>query len=214
MKNNITEAVFILDESGSMGNLTEDTIGGFNSVLESHRSETGSFLVTTVLFSNSSRIIHDRLPIEKVPNLTGRDYCAHGCTALVDAIADAIKHIENIHKYARPEDVPAKTLFLITTDGMENASRKYSSAELKKMITEKQENGWEFVYLAANIDAVETAKHYGIDERNAVNYHNDPLGTSRKFAAMDRAMRLKREDACLADDSDWRLDVDEDFNNR
>ena len=161
-KNNTTELVFILDRSGSMAGLEADTIGGFNAMLEKQKKEDGKCYVSTVLFSNDSSVLHDRLPLEQVAPMTDRDYDVGGCTALLDAVGGAIRHISNIHKYARAEDVPAQTLFVITTDGMENASRRYGADEVRRMIAEKKEQGWEFLFLAANIDAVQTAKRFGI----------------------------------------------------
>ena len=178
MKNNVTELVFILDASGSMAGLEADTIGGFNAMIQRQRKEPGQAYVTTVLFSNSARTIHDRLKLEDVAPLTDRDYVTGGCTALMDAIGGAIRHIADIHKYARPEDVPEHTVFVITTDGMENASHIYSSDRVKAMIAhEKEKYGWEFLFLAANIDAVSTAASVGIGADRAVNYRADGQGT-------------------------------------
>ena len=217
-KNDITEVVFILDRSGSMHHLTADTIGGFNSVIEQQKEGEGTVYVTTVLFNDSSFTLHDRINIKDVPEMTEKEYCTCGCTALIDALGDAIKHIEGIHKYIRPEDVPGKTLFMITTDGLENASHKYSSDEVKKMVSAKQEEGWEFIYFAANIDAVETAARYGIDRRNAVDMHNDSMGTETKFKAMNAAIRYKRtpmyRDCKLSEAPCWREEADKDFESR
>ena len=177
MKKNLTEIVFILDRSGSMSGLEADTIGGFNSMIEKQRKADGEALVSTVLFDNMSEVIHDRVDIRDIKSMTDRDYTARGCTALLDAIGGAIHHIGNVHKYARKEDVPEHTLFVITTDGMENASRRYDSEKIKKMIErQKEKYGWEFLFLGANIDAVETAKHFGIGADRAVNYHSDHNG--------------------------------------
>ena len=193
MKNNITELVFILDASGSMGGLESDTIGGFNAFLEKQRKQEGKCFVTTVIFDNSSRMIHDRVPLEKVQPMTDRDYTAGGCTALLDALGDSIRHIVNIHRYARPEDVPENTVFVITTDGMENASRRFSSEKVKKMIEhEKEKYGWEFLFVAANIDAVETAARYGISGDRAVNYHADSEGTGVVYEALAEAVSAVR----------------------
>ena len=150
MKNNITEIVFILDRSGSMGGLESDTIGGFNSMLRKQKKEEGEAFVSTVLFDHESVVLHDRLPIAQVPEMTDRDYTVRGCTALLDTIGDAVHHIKNIHKYARPEDVPEHTMFVITTDGMENASRRYSSSDIKKLIGKQKKHGWEFLFIGAN----------------------------------------------------------------
>ena len=174
MRKNMTEIVFILDRSGSMSGLETDTIGGFNSMIEKQKKENGEALISTVLFDNVSEVIHDRVPVQKVEPMTDRDYSVRGCTALLDAIGGAIHHIGNVHKYARNEDVPEHTLFVITTDGMENASRRYDSETVKKMIErQKEKYGWEFLFLGANIDAVETAKHFGIGADRAVNYHSE-----------------------------------------
>lgn len=171
MKNNITELVFILDKSGSMAGMESDTIGGFNSMIEKQRKEEGKVFVSTVLFSNTSEVLHDRKSLEEIEPLTEKDYQVGGCTALLDAIGGAINHIGNIHKYARKEDVPEHTIFIITTDGMENASREYNSKKIKDMIKQKEgKEGWEFLFVAANIDAVETAENIGIRKERAANY--------------------------------------------
>ena len=160
MKKNLTELVFILDRSGSMSGLETDVIGGFNSMIAKQKKLDGECLVSCVLFDNEQKVIYDRVPISEVRPMTDKDYELGGCTALVDALGLAVKHIGNIHKYAREEDIPEHTVFVITTDGMENASRIYSSEKVKKMVSKKTEkHGWEFLYLAANIDAVETFKH-------------------------------------------------------
>ncbi|MBQ3075043.1 MAG: VWA domain-containing protein, partial [Clostridia bacterium] len=162
-KNNVTELVFILDRSGSMAGLESDTVGGFNAMIEKQKKQAGSCFVSTVLFDDQSQVLHDRIPLEKVPKMTEKEYFVRGCTALIDAIGGAIHHIGIVHKYARDEDIPAKTLFVITTDGMENASRRYNAEDVRKMIQSKQEKyGWEFLFIGANIDAVETASHFGI----------------------------------------------------
>ena len=210
--NNTTELVFILDRSGSMAGLESDTIGGFNAMLEKQKKQDGACYVSTVLFSNDSRVLHDRLPLEKVQPLTDRDYTVGGCTALLDAIGDAVRHISNIHKYARSEDVPAQTLFVITTDGMENASRRYSADEVRRLISEKKEKGWEFLFLAANIDAVQTARRFGISEDRAVNYHADAIGTKAVYENVSDAIQEAR--CCRPIGSKWRKKLDEDFESR
>ena len=170
MKNDLTELVFILDRSGSMRGLEGDTIGGFNAMIDRQKQQEGEAYVSTILFDNFSEVLHDRVKLSEIGVMTEKDYTVRGCTALMDAIGGAIHHIGNIHKYARPEDVPAHTIFVITTDGMENASRRYSSEMVKRMIErEKQKYGWEFIFMAANIDAAETAACFGIDEQHAVN---------------------------------------------
>lgn len=215
MRKNFTEIVFILDESGSMCNLKSDTIGGFNSLIGKQKSEEGEAVVTTILFSTKSRMLHDRVPLENVAEMTEKDYCPNGCTALFDAVGDAVGHIAKIHKYARPEDVPEHTLFVITTDGMENSSSKYSSADVKKLISRQQEeNGWEFVFLGANIDAAETAESIGIAPETAVDYHCDAVGSAVQFETMCMAVSSVRKGKNLARSSAWRRSADEDFKSR
>ena len=211
--NNITELVFILDRSGSMSGLEADTIGGFNSMLAKQKKQEGRAYVTTVLFDHEIETLHDRIPLRKVKPLTGRDYTVRGCTALLDAIGDTIKHIASIHRYARKEDVPANTMFVITTDGMENASRRYNSEEIKKMIEkEKAKYGWEFLFIGANIDAVETARTYGIAKDRAVNYHADSKGTGVVYEAVSEAVGNMRCSAPIqANGSDK---INNDYNNR
>lgn len=171
MEKGTTELVFILDKSGSMSGMEQDTIGGFNSMIEKQKQLDGKVYVSTVLFSNDSEVLHDRADLKEVKPLTTDDYVVGGCTALLDAIGSAIHHIGNVHKYARKEDVPEKTLFVITTDGMENASHNYSAEQVKSMVRRQQEKyGWEFLFVAANIDAVETAQHIGIRRERAANY--------------------------------------------
>ena len=209
----MTELVFILDRSGSMSGLEQDTIGGFNSMIEKQRREPGEALVSTVLFDNCSDVIHDRVRLDQVPQLTEKDYFVRGCTALIDAIGGAIHHIKNIHKYARREDVPEHTMFVIITDGYENASRKYSSDQVKRMIEhEKEKYGWEFLFIGANIDAVETAKHFGINEDRAVNYHADEKGTEVVYDTVADACCNIR--ACAPLTADWSTAINDDFNNR
>jgi len=190
--NNITELVIIIDKSGSMHGLEEDTIGGVNAFLDEQKKIDGQCFVTTILFDEKSHTLIDREDLREVKALTEKDYKAGGCTALVDSVADAIKHIETIHKYVRKEDVPENTIFFVTTDGLENASHKYSSAELKKMIERKKEEKWEFVFAAANIDAVETAKTYGIDEDKSINYVHDKKGTGVMYSCVSECVSNKR----------------------
>ena len=215
MKKDLTELVFLLDMSGSMEHLTDDTIGGFNSVLKEHAAKEGDVLVTTYLFNNESRMIHDRLPIKDVPVMTASDYRAAGCTALIDALGEAIRHVIGIHRYARKEDIPEHTIFVITTDGMENASHKYSAEHVKQMVTHEQEKyGWEFIFLAANIDAVETAAHYGISRERAVNYKADSSGTEVLYEAVNQAVTAVRTGNSLREDRSWRKRADADFQKR
>ena len=213
MKKNLTELVFILDRSGSMAGLESDTIGGFNAMIEKQRKEEGEALVSTVLFSGESTVIHDRVDIRKVEPLTERQYHVCGCTALVDAIGQAIHHIGNVHKYAREEDRPEHTIFVITTDGMENASHLYTSEEVKAMIEkEKKVYGWEFLFLAANIDAVETAGRFGIGAERAVRFHNDRRGIELNYATVSRTVGRMR--ACEAVGDDWKDEIEADFMGR
>ena len=213
MNNQLTELVFILDRSGSMGGLESDTIGGFNAMIEKQKKEPGEALVSTVLFDDESEVLHDRVPLGKIPKMTDRDYTVRGCTALIDAIGGAIRHVENVHRYLRPEDVPAHTLFIITTDGYENASRRYSSDEVKQMIERKKEAcGWEFLFIGANIDAVETANHFGISADRAVNYVADETGTAKVFGAVSKAAACVRGNAKL--DAAWSEEIDKDYKSR
>ena len=210
--NNITELVFILDRSGSMHGLESDTIGGFNSMLEKQKKEDGKALVSTILFNDKSVVIHDREDISNIRPMSEIDYCAYGSTALLDAIGNAIHHIGNIHKYARREDVPHKTLFIITTDGMENCSRTFTHEKVKQMI-ERQKNkyGWEFIFLGANIDAVGTAKSFGINENRAVNYNCDSIGTQLNYDVLNETITAFRA-SCIRED--WKERIDKDYKIR
>ena len=192
-RNNITELVFILDRSGSMSGLESDTIGGFNSMIAKQKKEKGEAYVSTVLFDNESKVIHDRVKLSEIRPMTEDDYFVGGCTALLDAIGGAVKHIGNIHKYARPEDVPERTMFIITTDGLENASHKYSYSEIKKLVErQKKKYGWEFIFLGANIDAVEAAERVGISRERAANYRADSKGTALGFEGISAAISSLR----------------------
>ena len=213
MKKNLTELVFILDRSGSMSGLESDTIGGFNSMIEKQRKQDGECIVSTVLFDDECQVIHDRVSLENIKPMTEDDYYVQGCTALIDAIGGAIHHIGNVHKYARPEDVPENTIFIITTDGQENSSHRYSSSRVKHMIErQKAKFGWEFLFIGANIDAVETAKRYGIEQDRAVNYHADPQGTSIVYESVSKAVCNVRANKCMAEN--WCEDIDNDFKKR
>ena len=213
MNNNITELVFILDRSGSMAGLESDTIGGFNAMIEKQKKQEGLCWVSTVLFANESKVVHDRVRLEEVRPMTEEDYSVGGCTALIDAIGDAMHHIANVHKYARPEDVPAHTVFVITTDGMENASRRYSAGEVRKQIKRVQEEkGWEFLFIGANIDAVETARHFGIAEDRAVNYHADKKGTRVVYECVGKALGSLRANAPMS--AKWSEEIAEDSASR
>ena len=199
----MTELVFILDRSGSMMGLERDTIGGFNGMLEKQRREPGNALVSTVLFDHESQVIHDRVPLQQVKGLTEREYFVRGSTALLDAVGSAIHHIGNVHKYARKEDRPERTLFIITTDGMENASRRYTYDRVRQMITRQQKQyGWEFLFLGANIDAAAEAARFGIGADHAADYHADARGTATNFDAMSDAVCAVRRAKPL--DAGWK----------
>ena len=203
MKKNLTELVFILDRSGSMAGLEADTIGGFNAMTQKQRKEPGEALVSTVLFDNETQVIHDRVPLEKVPALTQKEYYVRGCTALLDAVGGAIHHIGTVHKYAREEDRPEKTLFVITTDGMENASRRYTYDKVKAMIEHQREKyGWEFLFLGANIDAAREAARFGIRADRAANYE----------AVSEAVCQVRNCAAPLS--ADWKRKIDADYKGR
>ena len=213
MKKDLTEIVFLLDRSGSMAGLESDTIGGFNAMIEKQKKADGTALVSTVLFDSTSRVIHDRVNVQDVRPLTADDYTVRGCTALLDAIGGTIHHIANIHKYARPEDVPEHTLFVITTDGMENASRRYSIAHVRQMIEkEKAKYGWEFLFLGANIDAAAEAKRFGIAADRAADYKCDTAGTALNYEVISEAVGAVRGARPLA--ANWKRRIDEDVKQR
>ena len=213
IKTNITELVFILDRSGSMAGLVSDTIGGFNAMIEKQKKTEGTVLVSTVLFDHESIVLHDRIPLDEIRPMTTDDYTPRGSTALFDALGGAIHHIGNVHKYARREDVPDRTLFVITTDGMENASRHYDRRRIREMI-ERQTGrfGWEFIFLGANIDAAETAEGIGIARDHAVDFVPDACGTQKNYAAVSDAVTQIR--ACAPLGKQWREDIDRDYQKR
>ena len=213
MNNNLTEIVFILDRSGSMAGLEADTIGGFNAMVEKQKKEPGEALLSAVLFDNESQVIYDRVDIRKVEPMTDRQYQVRGCTALLDAIGGAVHHIANVHKYAREEDRPGKTVFVITTDGMENASRRYTYAQVQKMVKHEQEKyGWEFLFLGANMDAISAARSFGIREDRAVRYECDGAGTALNFAVVSQTIgRLRKGEAIQ---SDWAGEIRQDYDRR
>ena len=213
MKKNLTELVFILDRSGSMAGLEADTIGGFNAMIEKQRGEPGEAVISTVLFDNETEVIHDRIPLNRVPRLTEKEYYVRGCTALLDAVGGAIHHIGNVHKYAREEDRPEKTLFVITTDGLENASRRYTYDKVKAMIERQRETyGWEFLFLGANIDAAREAARFGIRADCAADYHADSIGTEAVYESVCEAVCQVRRAAPLK--ASWKQRIDADFKGR
>ncbi len=220
MRKGLTEIVFILDRSGSMSGLEMDTIGGFNSMIAKQKKEVGEAYVSTILFDDHSEVLHDRITMDQVPVMTENDYYVRGCTALLDAVGSAIHHIGTVHKYARMEDRPEKTLFVITTDGMENASRQYSYEKVRKMIQRQQEKyGWEFIFIGANIDAVQEAGRFGIRRERAVNYVHDDKGTETVYNSVNKAVCAMRmaSSMTLKDDMDecnWREEIDLDYNKR
>ena len=208
----ITELVFIFDRSGSMSGLEADTIGGFNSMLEKHKDSGFSVLVSTVLFNQESKVIHDRCDIREVPLLTEKDYTPAGMTALLDAVGDAIKHIKRVHRYIRPEDVPARTMFVITTDGMENSSRRFTGDSVRALIEEQKKVGWEFIFLGANIDAVEVARGIGIYDNRAANFIADSVGVRNNFEIFGAVTMNFCEGNEVTDN--WKESIDEDFEKR
>lgn len=208
MRKGLTEVVFILDKSGSMSGLESDTIGGYNSFIEKQKSSDGEVLISTVLFNDTPVVVHDRVDINKIEPMTGEDYSVGGCTALLDAVGGAIHHIGNVHKYAREEDIPEKTIFVITTDGQENSSYKYGYDKIKKMISLEQEKyGWEFLFLGANIDAVGEAARIGIKNDHAVRYYCDGVGTAMNFNCVSNAVINLRDGKRL--NSGWKSDIEE-----
>ena len=213
IKNGITELVFILDRSGSMSGLESDTIGGFNAMIDKQKKQDGECYVSTILFDNVSEVLHDRVKLTEIKPMTDKEYTVRGCTALIDALGGAIHHIGNVHKYARNEDVPEHTVFVITTDGMENASHKYSSDKVKRMIErQKEQHGWEFLFIGANIDAVETAAQYGISKDRAVNYNADEVGTHILYESVSAVVGNVRANKAIC--KDWSDELSEDYKRR
>ncbi len=217
MRKNLTEIVFIIDKSGSMSGLEPDTIGGFNSMLSKQREEEGEAFVSTVLFDTHQTVLHDRVPLDKIKDMTRDQYRVGGCTALLDAMGDAIRHIGNVHKYAREEDRPEKTIFIITTDGYENSSRRYSYDDIRRLVErQKEKYHWEFLFLGANIDAISVAGRFGIHADRAVTYEHDAYGTSLNYEAMSDALSSFRcsapDEAPIADN--WKEKVEQDYARR
>lgn len=209
MKKNLTELVMVLDRSGSMRGLEDDTIGGYNSMLEKQKKEEGEVLVSTILFDDRIEVIHDRVDIREVKDITDREYYVRGCTALLDAIGGTIRHIENIHKYAREEDVPEKTIFIIITDGYENASRSYTLDQVKEMVSGQQARGWEFLFLGANIDAIAEAARFGISADRAVSYRSRGRSVRLNYDVLSKSVATLRSHSTLK--SDWKAEIEEDF---
>lgn len=219
MRKGLTEIVFILDRSGSMSGLEADTIGGYNSLIEKQKKEEGEVYISTVLFDDVCEVLHDRVALDKVRPITDKEYYVRGCTALLDAIGGAIHHIGNVHKYAREEDIPEKTLFIITTDGQENSSRRYSYEKVKHMVERQKEKfGWEFLFLGANIDAIAEAKRFGIKEDRAVNYHCDSEGTAVNYAVLSKTVSNVRQCASICEMKDaldgWDDEIRADYKSR
>ena len=204
---NLTEMVFILDKSGSMGGLESDTIGGYNSMLEKQRKEEGDAVVTNVFFNDKYFMIHDRADIKKIKALTTKEYFVGGSTALLDAIGKTINHIGNRHKYAPDNELPEKTIVTIITDGEENSSWEFTLPQVKQMIErQKEKYGWEFLFLGANIDAVTTAAGFGISADRAVTYEADAKGTRMNFDAVSDVACCMRQCAPIA--SNWKEDIE------
>ena len=213
MNNNLTELVFILDRSGSMAGLESDTIGGFNAMLEKQKKEEGEALLSAVLFSNESTVLYDRADINKIEPMTERQYFVGGCTALLDAMGDAVHHIGNVHKYAREEDRPHKTVFVVITDGMENASRRYTYDEVRRMVErQREEHGWEFLFLGANMDAISAARRFGIREDRAVRYACDPKGTALNYKVVSETIGHVRAGRTIR--ADWKEEIEADYQSR
>ena len=213
MNQNLTELVFLLDRSGSMAGLEGDTIGGFNAMVEKQRRAPGQALLSAVLFSDQSTVIYDRADLRKVEPLTERQYSVGSCTALLDAIGGAVRHIANVHKYAREEDRPGKTIFVITKAGMENASRRYTYDDVKKMVEhEREKYGWEFLFLGANMDAIAAARSFGIRPDRAVRYACDSAGTELNFRVVGETIARARCGASIS--SDWSAPIREDYSRR
>lgn len=213
MKKNLSEIVFLLDRSGSMSGLEKDTIGGFNAMIEKQKKEEGEALISTILFDHEMKVLHDRVKVQDVKPISEKDYQVRGCTALLDAMGGAIHHISNVHKYARNEDVPEHTIFVITTDGMENASSHYSSSKVRTMVErQKEKYGWEFLFLGANMDAIAAAKDFGIEEDKAVEYRSDDIGTRLNYAVMSEAICEFRTKGTV--EKSWKQKIEDDRKNR
>ena len=221
MRKGLTELVFILDRSGSMSGLEADTIGGFNSLIAKQKKEEGTALISTVLFDDQTEVLYDRISLDRIEPMNDRQYYVRGCTALLDALGGAIHHIGNVHKYAREEDRPEKTIFIITTDGMENSSHRYTYDKVKKMVERQRDRyGWEFLFLGANIDAIEVAGRFGVQANRAVNYECDGEGTQLNYEVLSKAVSRVRTcaapTAAMAFDEcgDWAEEIRADYSKR
>lgn len=213
MKKDLTELVFILDESGSMSGLEKDTIGGFNSLIEKQKKEEGEAIVSTVLFNDKMKVINDRIDIKNVAKLTTDDYCASGCTALLDAVGFSINHIRHVQENLKEAERPEKTLIIITTDGLENSSKEFNYMKLKKLISSvKEKEKYEFIFLGANIDSEDEAEKLGIDKEQAVSYKNDDCGIQINYCALGEAITGFRKEKKLS--KKWRETIDKDVENR
>ncbi len=213
MNENLTELVFILDRSGSMAGLEDDPIGGFNAMVEKQKKAPGEALLSAVLFSDDSEVVYDRADVRSIEPMTERQYRVGGCTALLDAIGGAVRHIANVHKYAREEDRPGKTIFVITTDGMENASRRYGYADVRKLVAHAQEKyGWEFLFLGANMDAISEARRFGFRADRAVRYNSDSAGTGLNFDVVGKTIVKARSGRAI--EANWSAPIEEDFRQR
>ncbi len=213
MKNELTELVFIVDRSGSMSGLETDTIGGFNAMLTKQQQEPGKAMVTTVLFDDQYEILHHRLSVQEVKPVTDKEYFVRGTTALLDAVGHTINRIGKILHEAKEEERPGQVVFVITTDGLENASREFSYEDVRKMIEhQKEKYGWEFIFLGANINAVATAERFGIKKDRAADYHADGAGTSLNYKVINETVSYLRSHKVLSDS--WKDEIDQDFNKR
>ena len=215
MKTNLTEIIFILDRSGSMSGLESDTIGGFNSMLAKQQSEPGDCRITTILFDDKYEVLHDRIEIKAVNKITENEYFVRGSTALLDAIGATISKISNVQKNTDKKYKAEKVLFVITTDGMENASREYSYDKVKKMVEkQKKKHNWEFIFLGANIDAIDVAEKFGVSRNRAMNYHNDSAGVALNYEVLSETIATYRDSACMSIDDDWGEKITSDFKKR
>ena len=220
MKKDLTELVFIVDRSGSMYGLEADTIGGLNSTLEKNRELPGEALVSLVLFDNTSEVVLDRVPLTEVRPLTTKDYSVRGCTALLDAVGQAIAYHTHVQKILPEEYRAEHVMFVIITDGMGNASRRYTYPKVKQLIEERRKQGWEFLFLGANIDAIGVAGRMGISPKRAVNYNSDREGTALNYKVMSKAVSYARRaetSACMSealDEEELMAPIREDYKKR